>query len=87
MKDDRYFRTSSFQCGSFLFAKGMALADIDKISNPKRANFVFVDTPEREDLLQAFNYGKEGDPMVMVDARKLMTATKALKEKLYEDNF
>lgn len=87
MKNDRYFRTSSFQCSCFLFAKGMELADIDKISNPKRSTFVFLDSPERPELLQAFDYGKEGDPTVMVDARKMMLATRQLKEKLYADRF
>ncbi len=65
----------------------MELADIDKISNPKRSTFVFLDSPERPELLQAFDYGKEGDPTVMVDARKMMLATRQLKEKLYADRF
>lgn len=87
MKDDRYFKTSSFQLALFLFVKKMELANIDKTENSKRATFVFVDCPEREDLLQAFTYGKENDSSVMVDARTLITATKTLKEKLYQGVF
>ena len=85
--NDRYFRSSSFNTAVFLFSKGMKLADIDKISNSKRATFVFVEQPDREELLHAFDYGKDGDPAVMVDARKLMLATRQLKEKLYADRF
>lgn len=85
--NDRYFRSSSFNTAVFLFSKGMKLADIDKISNSKRATFVFVERPDREELLHAFDYGKDGDPSVMVDARKLILATRQLKEKLYADRF
>ncbi len=88
MSDDRYFKTSSWNTALFLFVKGeMELADIDKTSNPKRATFVFLDRPERSDLLRAFDYGKDDDPAVMVDARKMMLATRQLKEKLYADHF
>lgn len=88
MQDERYFRTSSWNTALFLFVKGeMELADIDKISNPKRATFIFLDRPNREELLHAFEYGKEGDPTVMVDARKMILATRQLKEKLYADRF
>jgi hypothetical protein len=87
MKDERYFKTSSFQLALFLFVKKMELANIDRITDSKRATFVFIDCPEREDLLQAFNYGKEDDSSVMVDARKFITATKNLKEKLYQGVF
>ena len=87
MKNDKYFKTSSFQLALFLFVKKMELANIDKITDSKRATFVFVDCPEREALLQAFNYGKEDDSSVMVDARKFIIATKSLKEKLYQGSF
>ena len=87
MSDDRYFRTSSFYTAVFLFTNGMDISGIDKLSNPKRATFVFANHPDMEDLLQAFNYGKENDPSVMVDARKMITATRQLKEKLYQDTF
>lgn len=87
MKNDRYFKTSSFPVAVFLFANKMELTNIDKASNPKRASFVFVNRPELEKLLQAFNYGKENDPSVMVDARKMIMATRQLKERLYQDTF
>lgn len=87
MQVDRYFRLQSFYQAAFLFAKGMELANVDRVSNSQRATFVFVDSPEREDLMQSFSYGKEDDPEALVDARKLITAIRTLKEKLYQDTF
>lgn len=87
MQNDRYFRLQSFYQAAFLFAKGMELANVDKVSHSQRRTFVFVDSPEREGLIQSFSYGKENDPATLVDARKLITAIRTLKEKLYQDSF
>ena len=84
-KDNRYFRISSFYVAAFLFAKGLELVNIDKITNPKRAQFVFRDIPEREILLKNYNFAKENEPGVMIDARKFVMAIKMLKDKLYQD--
>ena len=87
MKNDNYFRITNFYQAAFLFAKGMELVNVDRISNQKRATFVFLDSPDREDLMESFNFGKEDGSLVLVDARKLIAAIRALKEKLYQDNF
>jgi len=81
--DDRYFRTSSFYVAAFLFAKGLELVNIDR-ADSRRSQFVFLDTPDREELLQNFNYSSENSPESMVDARKLVAAIKTLKDKLYQ---
>ena len=86
-QDDRYFRISSFYAAAFLFAKGLELVNVDKITDPRRAQFVFRDTPERELFLGGYNFGKEDATEAMVDARKLVTAIKMLKDKLYQDKF
>lgn len=85
--DDRYFRTSNFYLASFLFAKGLELVNIDRVSHSKRAYFVFADKSEREEWIQAFNFGQENSTEASVDARKLITAIKMLKDKLYQDRF
>lgn len=85
--NDKYFQTSSFYLAAFLFAKGLELVNVDKITDSKRAHFVLADSPLRELWVERFNFGKEDDPEVLVDARKLVQATKTLKEKLYQDNF
>ena len=84
-QENRYFRTSSFYAAVFLFAKGQTLVNIDKVTDTKRAQFIFLDTPERELLLQSFNFAKEDSPEAMVDARKLIMAIKQLKDKLYQN--
>lgn len=84
-EDGRYFRTSSFYTACFLFAKDQVLVNIDKVTDPRRAQFVFLDSPERESLLQEFNYAKEDAPGVLVDARQFVMAIKQLKDKLYQE--
>ena len=87
MKTERYLRTSNFNLASFLFTKEVELVDVDKITDKKRAVFVFITSPAVEELTHAFSFAKDSDESVMVDVRKLTYATKALKEKLYQDNF
>jgi hypothetical protein len=87
-KDERYFRTYNFYTSVFLFAKGLALVNIEKDpSNPKRSQFVFLDTPERELLIQNYNFAKEDAPEVLIDFRKAVVAIKTLKDKLFQDRF
>ncbi len=86
MREGTYFHLQDFYLAAFLFAKGMELVSVNKITNPKRATFVFLDSPDREDLVQGFSFGKEDDPTAMVDARKFIAAIRGLKEKLYRDN-
>ncbi len=84
-KDDRYFRLTSFYPAAYLFAQGMELVNIDKLGS-HRAEFVFADSPEREQLMHGYNFAREDDPEVRVDARKLVAAIKLLKEKLYQES-
>lgn len=80
---NKYFKTTNFYLASFLYARGSELVSIDR-NDPKRCVFVFVDTPQRETLLEVFNFGQENDARVMVDARKLISGIKMLKDKLYQ---
>ena len=73
-----YYRTSNFYLSAYLFSWDQELVDIDK-ENPKKAEFVFIDSLEREDLVSSFIYGKEA----LVDAKKFAYAIKELKNKLY----
>lgn len=87
INNQRYFQTSSLYTACFLFTKDQTLLNIDKITDPRRYQFVFLDTPEREMLLQSFNFAQENSPEVMVDARKFVTAIKQLKDKLYQEGY
>ncbi len=87
-KDDRYFRLTSFYTACFLFSKGLELVNIEPDpSSSKRSQFVFRDTPERELLIQTYNFAKEDSPEVLIDFRKTVLAIKTLKDKLYQDRF
>jgi len=85
--DDRYFKSTNFYLCAFLFSKGLELVNVDKLADPKRAIFVFRDTPDREFLVHQYNFGKEDSPDILVDARKLILAIKTLKENLYQNKF
>jgi hypothetical protein len=81
-QNKQYFRTSSFYTAVFLCVKGLELVDIDR-NNPQRCQFIFVDTLQREKLIEAFSFGKENSREVLIDARKFVMAIKMLKDKLY----
>jgi hypothetical protein len=72
IKTKRYYRTQNFNLASFLFAKGIELTNIDRLDGQKRATFVFVEHPQTEELAHEFNFAKEDDEIVMVDARKVI---------------
>lgn len=73
-----YYKTSNFYLSAYLFSCDQELVNIDK-ENPKKALFVFTDSPERENLVSNFIYGKNAP----VDAKKYAFAIKELKNKLY----
>jgi hypothetical protein len=79
----RYFRTTSFYPAAFLYAKGIELASIQRITS-RRSEFVFVDSPKLQDLLHSYNFALENDPTALVDARQFEAAIKALKDRLYQ---
>lgn len=81
-----YFKTSSFYLTCFLICKGLELIDLEK-ENPDRCKFVFLETPQREKLVEIFNFAKEDSPNILIDPRKMATTIKQLKSALYEDRF
>jgi hypothetical protein len=78
------FKTDNFYLGVFLSSKGLTLTGIDR-SNPRRCKFIFVDSPQREKLVEVFNFGKPGCRELKVDARNLITAIRQLKAQLYQE--
>lgn len=82
--DEKHYSTSNFYSAVFLYVKGLQLIDIDK-SNPQRAQFVFIDSQERENLIRQFNFSEKDSPDVMVDAREFEMAIKTLKDRLYQE--
>ena len=80
------WRTDSLYLSAFLLAKGLSLVTIEKLSS-KKSLFVFVDSPNRELLLNSFNFSPEGSSDCLVDAREFVSAIKSLKEKLYQSDY
>lgn len=84
--DERYFRTTSFYTAAYLYSKDCELINIDKTADPKRAQFVFANNPEIEILVNIFNFAKDNDPDLQVNARSFITAIKNLKTLLYQQD-
>jgi hypothetical protein len=81
---EKLYRLSSFYPASFLHSKGLQLVGIEKISN-NRSSFVFVDVPERENLLHSYKFAPKGAASVLVDSRSFVESIKSLKEMLYHE--
>jgi len=81
--NNKYFSTNNFYLASFLFSKGLELVNIDR-TDPRKCEFVFLDTSIREYLVEVFNFGKENEQELMVDFRKAVLAIRTLKDKLYQ---
>ena len=84
LEKNQYY-TSSFYTVVFLMLRGLELISIQPSSNPNRFVFVLTDSPNRQDLLKAFNFAEENSPEVLVDFRKAVTVIKSLKERLYSE--
>jgi hypothetical protein len=82
---DKYYRTKSLYLATFLLAKNFSLVDITKQDGVKDAVFVFENSSELLDSVEAYNFGKEDVAEVRVDMRKYIAASKLLKDKLYQD--
>lgn len=85
--DERYWRSTNLYLCAFLFCKEFELVNVDKLSLPDKAVFVFRNTPELELSAHQYQFSKEDSPDVLVDARKFVTAIKAIKDNLYHDKF
>lgn len=80
---DRYFETTNFYLAAVLFAKNFELVNI-RDGGSRRSTFVFVLSPEIEQLANNFFYAKENSSEMMIDARMIVTAIRNLKDKLYQ---
>ncbi len=83
---DRYFRLTNFYAAAFLFTQGLVLVNMEEIS-PGKSQFVFEDCPNRELLLQQYNFAPENASACLVDVRKFIYALKTLKERLHNRDF
>lgn len=82
---NKYYRTANLNLASFLFTQGLILVNIDRLSDPRRATFVFEETPELEEWVHEFSFAPENAEVVLIDPRKLFYSTRMLKDKLYQN--
>ena len=75
------YKTTNLNLTTFLVVKDFRLLIIENSS--KRKTFVFEDSPELRNMVQVFNFGKDDDPELIIDARKLFRTSKEIKTKLY----
>lgn len=83
-KNKEYFKTNSYHLAIFLLSKGTELSSIDWKSSSERAYFCFVDSNELSKLVKAFDFAPDNSAEVMVDCRKMLSATQNLKRILHE---
>ena len=84
MKNENIYPTEDFYLDVFLIYKGLQIIYIDR-ENPKRCKFVFADNPNREKLVQSYNFAIPDSKEILIDVRKLILAIKDLKNKLYAE--
>jgi len=76
----------NFYASVFLILKGAQIVGIKRSKNNSRQSiFVFREFPQREKILQQFNFAGENSPEVLVDFRKAVTAIRSLKNMLYQE--
>lgn len=85
MKQDRYYRSSSFPLVAFLFAKGEQVAGINPTDNPSKKEFAFVSSPRLEELAHIYQFGDRSDPELLVHARLYEQGRRELLDRLNND--
>jgi len=84
-KENKLYRSSSFYAVAFLILHGLELVGVESSPDSHRSVFVLKDSPDRQKLLQVFNFAEESSPDLLVDFRRVISVVKNLKEKLYQE--
>jgi hypothetical protein len=84
-KENKLYRSSSFYAVAFLILHGFELVGVESSPDSHRSVFVLKDSPDRQKLLQVFNFAEENSQSCLVDFRKVVTVIKDLKQKLYQE--
>ena len=82
--NEKYFRTTSFYTACFLFSKGHELVNVDRLQDPKKADFVFINSSDLQLSVHEFNFSKDDSPTLLINVRAFITAIKQIKNALYE---
>lgn len=82
MKQDRYYRSTSFPLAAFLFSKGGQVAGINFTDNPAKKEFAFIATPHLEELAHIYQFGDKKDPELFVHAHVYEQSRRELLDRL-----
>lgn len=74
------YSTTSFYLSAFLIAKGVRLVGLNQTGDFARRDFVFVDSPEREKLVNEYNFNQQAE----INVRDFVSAIRQLKSLLHE---
>lgn len=80
IKKQETYSTTSFYLGAFLIAKGMQLIGLNQTGDFTRRDFVFVDSTEREKLVNEYNFNQQAE----ISVRDFVAAIRQLKSLLHE---
>ena len=82
MRQDRYFKSSSFPIVAFLFSKGEQVAGINPTDNPSKKEFTFVSRPRLEELVELYKFGDRNDTELLVSAHAYEQSRRELLDRL-----
>ncbi len=82
MKEDRYFKSSSFPLVVFLFTKGEQIAGVNQTSDPSKKEFALVFSPRLEELVDLYKFGDRNDPELGIQVHTYEHARKELLDRL-----
>lgn len=80
IKRKETYSTTSFYLGAFLIAKGVQLVGLSQTGDFTRRDFVFVDSSEREKLVNEYNFNQQAE----INVRDFVSAIRQLKSLLHE---
>lgn len=79
------YRTNNLNLATFLCIKGFQLLNIE--NETKRKAFIFEPSDQLNEMVRIFNFGEPNDPVLMVNAQKILQVFRELKTKLYNNNY
>jgi len=80
IKKQETYSTTNFYLGAFLIARGVQLVGLNRTGDFTRRDFVFVDSPAREKLVNEYNFNQQTE----IGVRDFVAAIRQLKSLLHE---
>ncbi len=79
-----HIKLSDFPLIAFLIANSQEIVDILPTTEPSRLEFVFERNDDVERLLKIFKFSADDSKELLIDARKLFSAMKRVKDLLQQ---